>query len=80
MNSNVSNLSRQLALLGTRRETERVRERVRDILDESQTGFKEIGEGIKKVNTWHDMGVSATPNPGRRELAMPFPMWKRWLG
>ncbi|KAF2471606.1 t-SNARE [Lindgomyces ingoldianus] len=58
LTSNISRLSSQLALLGTKRETERVRERVRDIIDETSASFKEIGEGLKKVTTWPDVGPS----------------------
>ena len=53
----VSRLSGQVGLLGTRRETERVRERVRDLIDEGGQEFREIGEDLKKVLTWPDVGV-----------------------
>ena len=49
LTSSISKLSSQIALLGTRRETDRVRERVQDLLTETGDGFKEIGEGLKKV-------------------------------
>lgn len=58
LTSNISRLSNQIALLGTRRETDRVRERVQDLLQETGDGFKEVGEGLKKVQAWHDLGVS----------------------
>lgn len=58
LTSNISRLSNQVALLGTRRETDRVRERVQDLLSETGDGFKEIGEGLKKVQAWHDLGPS----------------------
>lgn len=57
MTSNVTRLSNQVALLGTKRETERVRERVRDLIDETAEGFKDIGEGLKRVSAWPDIGV-----------------------
>ncbi|TID15604.1 putative snare domain protein [Venturia nashicola] len=56
LTSNVSGLSTQVGLLGTKRETERVRERVRDMIDEGNTKFKEVGEGLKKVIAWEDVG------------------------
>jgi syntaxin 7 len=56
LTSNVSGLSGQVGLLGTKRETERVRERVRDLIDEGNTKFKEVGEGLKKVISWEDVG------------------------
>jgi len=58
LTSNVSRLSSQVGLLGTKRETERVRERVRDLIEEGSSGFKEVGEGLKKVIAWEDVGVS----------------------
>jgi len=57
LTSNISRLSNQIALLGTKRDTERVRERVHDLLEETRAGFKEVGEGIKKVQTWEDVTV-----------------------
>jgi hypothetical protein len=61
LTSNVSRLSSQVGLLGTKRETERVRERVRDLIDEGNTGFKEVGEGLKKIISWEDVGVGFQP-------------------
>ena len=60
LTSNVSRLSSQIALLGTRRETERVRERVKDLIEEGSNGFKQAGEDLKKVIQWEDVGVSCT--------------------
>lgn len=57
---NVTHLSDQIAILGTKRETPRVRERVREIIDDTSNEFKEIGEGLKKITTWPDVGVCAT--------------------
>lgn len=58
LKTNVGKLSNQVALLGTKRDTERVRERVRDLLEEARSGFKDVGEGVKKVQAWEDVGVS----------------------
>lgn len=55
--SNVSRLSNEIAKLGTSRDTERVRERVHDLLEETRDGFKEVGEGIKKAQAWEDLNV-----------------------
>ena len=57
LTSNISRLSNQLALLGTKRDTDRVRERVHDLLEESRDGFKEAGEGIKRIQAWEDVSV-----------------------
>lgn len=58
LTSNVARLSQQISLLGTKRDTERVRERVHDLLDETKEGFKDVGEGVKKVQAWEDLNVS----------------------
>jgi DNA primase len=61
LTANISRLSSQVALLGTKRETDRVRERVQDLLEETSASFKDIGDGLKKVQAWHDLGVCSLP-------------------
>ncbi|MCJ1475214.1 hypothetical protein MMC13_003874 [Lambiella insularis] len=56
--SNISRLSTQISLLGTKRDTERVRERVRDLLEETRDGFKDVGEGIKRLTSWENLSPS----------------------
>lgn len=58
LTSNISRLSNQIGLLGTKRDTDRVRERVHDLLEETREGFRDVGEGIKKVQMWEDVNVS----------------------
>lgn len=58
LTSNISNLSKQIALLGTKRDTDRVRERVHDLLEETRSGFRDAGDSVKKVQTWEDVNVS----------------------
>ncbi|KAJ5889917.1 hypothetical protein N7504_010727 [Penicillium tannophilum] len=58
LTSNTTRLSSQIALLGTKRDTERVRERVHNLLEETRAGFKEAGEGLKKIQTWEDVNPS----------------------
>lgn len=57
LTGNISRLSNEVALLGTRRDTPRVRERVHDLLEESKEAFKEVGEGVKKIQAWEDVSV-----------------------
>lgn len=54
---NVARLSQEVAKLGTKHETARVRERVKSTVEETSDKFKEIGEGVKKITTWPDVGV-----------------------
>ncbi|KAF2740643.1 t-SNARE [Polyplosphaeria fusca] len=58
LTSNVSALSNELTKLGSKRETERGRERVRNLIDETSASFKDIGEGLKKLTSWADVGPS----------------------
>jgi hypothetical protein len=57
LTGNISRLSNQIALLGGKRDTERVRERVHDLLEETKETFKDVGEGVKKIQTWEDVSV-----------------------
>lgn len=57
LTSNITRLSEQVALIGTKRDTERVRERIHNLLEETRTGFKDAGEAIKKVQTWEEVNV-----------------------
>lgn len=54
LSGNMSRLRTEIGHLGTRRDTARVRERVRDLIDESSETLKQVGEGVKKVQTWGD--------------------------
>ena len=55
----ISRLSNEVARLGTKGDTERLRERVHDILEETKETFKDVGEGVKKLQSWEDVGVSS---------------------
>jgi hypothetical protein len=56
LTSQINALSKQLPLLGTKRETPRVRERISTIIDDTSAGFKDVGEGLKKLTSWPDLG------------------------
>ncbi|KAL8753180.1 MAG: hypothetical protein Q9199_005226 [Rusavskia elegans] len=58
LTSSIARLSQQINLLGTKRETDRVRERVNDLLEEARSGFKDVGERVKKLTTWEDLNPS----------------------
>ena len=69
LTTKIGKLSQQINLLGTKRDTERARERVHDLLEEARDGFKEVGEGVKKLGTWEDLSVCLPPKPmNRRSL------------
>ncbi|KAF5847100.1 hypothetical protein GGP41_003402 [Bipolaris sorokiniana] len=54
---NVARLSQETAKLGTKHETARVRERVKTTVEETSDKFKELGESLKKITTWPDVGL-----------------------
>jgi len=60
LTSNITQLNRQLALVGTRKDSEAVRERVTRLLDSTRTGFREISDGVKRAKSWPD------PSPSMR--------------
>ena len=53
-------LSSDINSLGTKRDTPRLRERVHNTLDKTRDSCKDIGDGIKKLQTWEDLTVSAS--------------------
>ncbi|AEO71756.1 50ec1210-8dd7-4a36-b250-eb9a215581e9 [Thermothielavioides terrestris] len=55
LNGNNQRLNGEVGHLGTRRDTPRVRERVHELIEESREMFKEVGEGVKKIQTWEDV-------------------------
>ena len=57
LTSNISKLSNEVTKIGTRHETSRVKERIQDLQEETSEGFKEVGEGLKRVQAWPDLGV-----------------------
>lgn len=58
LTGNISRLSNEVHKLGTRGDNERLRERVHNLLEETRDTFKEVGEGVKKLQTWEDVSVS----------------------
>ncbi|KAI5289154.1 hypothetical protein KEM54_004311 [Ascosphaera aggregata] len=58
LTSNVTRLSDQVALLGTKRDNQRLQERVHNLLEETRDGFRDLAEGIKKLQTWEDINTS----------------------
>ncbi|RPA91279.1 t-SNARE [Choiromyces venosus 120613-1] len=58
LTSNISTLNRELSLVGTKRDSEALRERVKKLLNETRAGFKSVGEGVKKVQDWPDVSPS----------------------
>jgi len=63
--TNISRLSNQIS----KRDTERGRERIHDLLEETRDGFKEVGEGVKRAQTWPDLNVSISEQPRHSLLA-----------
>ncbi|KAF8456061.1 t-SNARE [Kalaharituber pfeilii] len=58
LNSNVTRLSSQIALMGTPKDSETIRDRVKTLMEQTREGFKQVGEGIKKVQAWENVSPS----------------------
>ena len=61
LNGNNQRLSTEVGHLGTSRDRPRARERVQTLIEESREMFKEVGEGVKKIQTWEDVTVRCSP-------------------
>ncbi|KAK3293502.1 t-SNARE [Chaetomium fimeti] len=70
LNGNNQRLSGEVGHLGTRRDTPRVRERVHELIEESRTTFKDVGEGVKKAQAWED--VTPTQKYMQQKLSREF--------
>ncbi|KAL7787755.1 t-snare, syntaxin [Trichoderma ceciliae] len=53
--SNNRKLANDVNVLGTKKDTPRLRERVHDTMEKSREVCKEIGHGVKKLQTWDDL-------------------------
>lgn len=43
--------------MGTPKDSETIRERVRTLMEQTREGFKQVGEGVKKVQAWENVSV-----------------------
>ena len=51
-------LANDVNVLGTKKDTPRLRERVHGSMDKARELCREIGEGVKRLQTWEDLSVS----------------------
>lgn len=58
LNSNVSRLSSQIALMGTPKDSETIRDRVKSLMSQTREQLKQVGEGVKKIQAWEDVSPS----------------------
>ncbi|EMR64624.1 hypothetical protein MGN70_002078 [Eutypa lata] len=70
LQGNISKLRSEISLLGTRRDNPRLRERVHTLLEESTDQFKDVGGGVKKVQTWDD--VTPTQKYSQQKISREF--------
>lgn len=50
-------LANDVNVLGTKKDTPRLRERVHNSMDKTREMCREIGDGVKKLQTWEDLTV-----------------------
>lgn len=73
LQGNNDKLRTEIDRLGTRQDKPRLRERVQALLEESRDQFKEVGEGVKKLQTWDDpVGITPTQKYQQQKLARDF--------
>lgn len=48
-------LANDVNVLGTRKDTPRLRERVHNSMDKTRDMCREIGEGVKRLQTWEEL-------------------------
>ncbi|KAK8087469.1 SNARE domain-containing protein [Apiospora phragmitis] len=75
LQGNNDKLRTEIDRLGTRQDKPRLRERVQALLEESRDQFKEVGEGVKKLQTWDDPaggGITPTQKYQQQKLARDF--------
>ncbi|KAK0613598.1 t-SNARE [Immersiella caudata] len=70
LNGNNQRLSSEISHLGTKRDTPRARERVHNLIEESTDMFKEVGEGVKKIQSWEE--VTPTQKYMQQKLSREF--------
>ncbi|EEU42266.1 uncharacterized protein NECHADRAFT_93301 [Fusarium vanettenii 77-13-4] len=58
LNSN-RKLANDVNVLGTKKDTPRLRERVHNSMEKTREMCREIGEGVKRLQTWDDLTVSS---------------------
>lgn len=51
-------LANDVNVLGGKKDTPRLRERVHNAMEKTREICREIGEGVKKLQTWEDLSVS----------------------
>ncbi|EPS44013.1 hypothetical protein H072_1997 [Dactylellina haptotyla CBS 200.50] len=55
LTSNITKANHILSLLGTKKDSQETRDRLAKLILETREGFKDIGEGVKKVQLWENV-------------------------
>ncbi|ETS86003.1 hypothetical protein PFICI_04028 [Pestalotiopsis fici W106-1] len=71
LQGNNSKLRTEINRLGTRQDNPRLRERVQALLEESRDQFKDVGEGVKKLQQWGE-DITPTQKYSQQKLAREF--------
>ena len=70
LTSSITQLTRELALVGTHKDSDELRDRIKHLLDETRQNFIGVTTGVKKVQGWDDPSPSMkyTQNKLRHQL------------
>jgi ElaB/YqjD/DUF883 family membrane-anchored ribosome-binding protein len=55
--SNVGKLQNSINRLGSRHDTESLREQVKRLLEQTRDGYKNLGDNVKRLQAWEDITV-----------------------
>ncbi|KAK6359546.1 hypothetical protein TWF696_000700 [Orbilia brochopaga] len=55
LTSNINKANHILSLLGTKKDSQETRDRLQNLLSETREVFKQIGEGVKRVQLWENV-------------------------
>ncbi|KAI0130322.1 t-SNARE [Xylariales sp. AK1849] len=73
LQGNNSKLHTEIDRVGTRQDNPRLRERIQKLLEDSRDQFKDVGEGVKKLQSqWSGDDVTPTQKYSQQKLAREF--------
>ena len=61
-------LANDVNVLGSKKDTPRLRERVHNTMEKTRDICRAIGEGVKKLQTWEDLSVSKHVPKGKNSM------------
>ncbi|KAI5819352.1 syntaxin [Pyronema omphalodes] len=70
LTSNITQLNRNLSLLGTKKDSLDLRRRITEVLDQTREGFKDVTDGVKRIKNWEDPSPQMKFTQGKLETQL----------